>query len=297
MSLVTMSYATSFTDQLRNLLSSVISVGLKVIIFLVILLVGWWIASWIRKGTARLLRRIRLDEAVERGGLHRVVGHNGGSDLVARLVMFAIMLFVLQLAFDVFGPNPVSTLVANVIAWLPKLFVAVAIVVVVAAVGGWVKEIISRGLDGTGYGGVLGVGAQVLIIGLGVIAALDQVGVASAVTTPVLVVGLATVGGIAVVGLGGGLIRPMQHRWERVLNHAETETALATQRMRAYRSGGGAPDASTASRRDSAFGQPPYTGSTTTAAGTKPPADARDLGHEEEPAEADPRSRRDDRGR
>jgi hypothetical protein len=54
----------------------------------------------------------------------------------------------------------------------------------------------------------------VLIIGFGVIAALDQVGVAGSVTTPVLIAVLATIGGVIVVGVGGGLVQPMQDRWE-----------------------------------------------------------------------------------
>ena len=42
-------------------------------------------------------------------------------------------------------------------------------------------------------------------------------------TTPILVAILATVGGVIVVGVGGGLIKPMQHRWEGYLQTAERE--------------------------------------------------------------------------
>ena len=42
-------------------------------------------------------------------------------------------------------------------------------------------------------------------------------------TTPVLIAILATVGGVIVVGVGGGLIRPMQQRWESYLSTAERE--------------------------------------------------------------------------
>jgi hypothetical protein len=49
------------------------------------------------------------------------------------------------------------------------------------------------------------------------------VGVATTVTTPVLIAILATIGGVIVVGVGGGLIKPMQHRWEGYLAKAEEE--------------------------------------------------------------------------
>ena len=149
--------------------------------------------------------------------------------------MFAFLLFVLQLAFGIFGPNPVSDLIGDVIAWLPKLFVAVVIVVVAAAIAGWVKDLISAGLGGLSYGRAVADRGQVFVLALGVIAALNQIGVATAVTLPVLIAVLATVAGVIIVGVGGGLIRPMQHRWERMLNRAETETTLAAEKVRAHR--------------------------------------------------------------
>jgi len=48
--------------------------------------------------------------------------------------------------------------------------------------------------------------------------------VATAITGPVLITVLATVGAILAIGVGGGMIRPMQSRWERILNAAEQET-------------------------------------------------------------------------
>lgn len=62
---------------------------------------------------------------------------------------------------------------------------------------------------------------------LGVIAALSQIGIAIAVTLPVLIAVLATVGGILIVGVGGGLVGPMRHRWERILDRAEREAPRA----------------------------------------------------------------------
>jgi hypothetical protein len=77
----------------------------------------------------------------------------------------------------------------------------------------------------------------VFIIALGVIAALSQIGVAVAVTLPVLIAVLATVGGILVVGVGGGLVRPMQQRWERWLLRAEEEAPQARAHAQAYERG------------------------------------------------------------
>jgi hypothetical protein len=77
--------------------------------------------------------------------------------------------------------------------------------------------------------------ASIAIIALGVIAALGQIEVATNITQPVLIAVLATVGAILAIGLGGGLVRPMQERWERMLSGAEQEMGNA--RSEAYRRG------------------------------------------------------------
>jgi hypothetical protein len=157
---------------------------------------------------------------------------------------------VLDLAFGVFGPNAIQGVIRAVINWLPRLFVAVVIVVLALAAAGWVRDRIADTLGDTSYGRGVAATVQWLIIGLAGIAALSQIGVANAVLIPILVAALATIAGVLIVGLGGGMIKPMQHRWERVLNRAETESTLAAERMRVRR-------ARATTRRDMGE-QPPY---------------------------------------
>jgi Conserved TM helix len=230
-----MVYAADIGQQFADLIGNVVGVGIRVVIFLVIIGLGWFVANWLRKWIAKGLQRIGFDRAAERGGLQRMLGRYAASDLTARLVMYAFLLFVLQLAFGIFGPNPVSALIEDVIRWLPKLFAAVIIIVVTAAIAGWLKNLIRDGLAGVSYGGAVATGVQVFVLALGVIAAVQQIGVATSVTLPVLISVLATAAGVIIVGVGGGLIKPMQHRWERMLNRAETETTLAAEKVRAHR--------------------------------------------------------------
>src|SRR5690349_9141531 len=107
----------------------------KAIFFIAILVIGWLIAGFLRKWVDRLLERVGFDRAVERGGLRRWLanGKYDASGIVATLVYYAVLLFTLQLAFGLWGPNPVSDLIQAVIAWLPKALVAIIIVVVAAA--------------------------------------------------------------------------------------------------------------------------------------------------------------------
>ena len=217
------------TDELRDATGDAmrtIAVFLpKLVAFLLILIIGWFIAKAIGKAIDKVLERVGFDRAVERGGIKRALSQSkyDASDIVGKLVYYALLLFVLQMAFGVFGPNPISDLLTAVIAFLPKAIVAIIIIVVAAAIAAAVRELLTNTLGGLSYGRTLANIAAFFIIGLGVIAALNQVGIATTVTLPVLIAVLATISGILVVGVGGGLIKPMQARWESYLVKAEQE--------------------------------------------------------------------------
>lgn len=212
-------------DALRDMWRSVATFAPKLLAFIVILVVGLIVAKLIAKAIDKILERVGFDRAVERGGIKRALQQSNydASTIVSKIVYYALLLFVLQLAFGVFGPNPVEALLAGVIAFLPKLLVALIIVVVAAAIAAAVRDLVSNALGGLSYGRMLANIASIFILGLGIIAALNQVGIALTVTLPVLVAILGTIGGILIVGVGGGLIKPMQHRWEDYLNRAEEE--------------------------------------------------------------------------
>lgn len=208
--------------------------------FLAILFIGWLIARALRKLVNVVLERVGFDRAVERGGVNRALEQSkyDASGLIATLVYYAVLLLVLQLAFSVFGPNAVSDLLAGIVAWLPRAIVAVVIVVVAAAIANALADVIGSALSSLNYGRLVARVVQVFVIALGVIAALNQIGVATAVTTPVLIAVLATVAGVIIVGLGGGLLRPMEQRWERWLNRAEQDLpALTGEGTDAYQRG------------------------------------------------------------
>ena len=209
----------------RNGLSIIAEFVPKLVLFLVILIVGLIIAKVIGKALSALLEKVGFDRAVERGGVKKAMANSkmDASDVVAKLVYYTLMLFVLQLAFGVFGPNPISDLLTQVIAFLPNIIVAIIIVVVASAIAAAVKTLIEGTLGGLSYGKAIANVASIFILFLGIVAALNQVGVATTVTLPVLIAILAAVVGVIVVGVGGGLIKPMQHRWEGYLTKAEEE--------------------------------------------------------------------------
>ncbi|NES15463.1 MULTISPECIES: hypothetical protein [Micromonospora] len=206
----------------------------RAIAFIVILVVGWLIARAVLKIVDAALERVGFDKAVERGGVKRALERTkyDASDILAKLAYYAVLLFTLQFAFGVWGPNAISDLIRGVVAWLPRAFVAIVIVVIAAAIANAVRDLITGFLGGLSYGRVLADLTAVFILALGIIAALNQVGIATTVTTPVLIAVLATVAGILIVGVGGGLVKPMQDRWGGWLDRmAEESRAIREQRQ------------------------------------------------------------------
>ncbi|ADB31057.1 Conserved TM helix repeat-containing protein [Kribbella flavida DSM 17836] len=241
---------------LNNAWSAVATFVPKLVMFLLILLIGWIIAKVVSKLVDKVLTRVGFDRVVERGGVKKMMAKSeyDASDIIAKLVYYAVLLITLQVGFGVWGPNPVSALLTDIVAWLPRAAVAIIIVVVAGAIARGVKDLISNALGGLSYGSTLATIASVFIWALGIIAALNQIGVATTVTTPVLITVLATVGGILVVGAGGGLIKPMQQRWERWLDRADTELPAAKAHAEAYQRG-----------REDVSGQPATTAMPSTA--------------------------------
>ncbi|MCP2165235.1 mechanosensitive ion channel family protein [Goodfellowiella coeruleoviolacea] len=219
-------------DQLRRGLgdawSELISFVPRLVGFLLVLLVGWLIAKALAKGVDLLLTRTGFPKLVERAGISRVLGKApvSATGLIVKLVFYFVLLMALQLAFGMFGAsNPVSQLLNQVIAYLPRIVVAVVLVLVAAAIGAALRDVLASALGQRPHTGLIGTGVRVFVIALGVIAALDQLGIAVTVTLPVLITVLATIGGVLVVGVGGGLVRPMQRRWEDWLTRLQHEAA------------------------------------------------------------------------
>ena len=206
----------------------------KLLGFLVILLVGYFVAKIVSKLVDKALERTGFDRAVERGGIKKALAKSqyDASDVVAKLVFFAIFIPVLSMAIGTLGIEALQQPLSAFIALIPRIIVAIVLVVIGAVIAGAVKSLIQNTLGGLSYGKVLANVAAAFILGLGIIAALNQVGIATTVTMPVLITVLATIGGILVVGVGGGLIKPMQARWEGYLHTMSRETEAIRQQVR-----------------------------------------------------------------
>jgi hypothetical protein len=230
MSTPLMAQAIDWNAGLEDAWSSIASFVPKLLIFLVVLFIGWLVAKAVAKGIGLILEKVGFTRLLDKAGADDVLRNTEIQpiSLITKLVYYFVLLIALQLALSAFGQsNPVSQIVNDIVAWLPRAFVAVVIVVIAGAVANAVKDVMGAATGGLSYGRLLTNIVGGLIVALGVIAALNQIGIGLSVTLPVLIAVLGTVGGILVVGVGGGLIGPMRARWEGWLGQVENDAKNA----------------------------------------------------------------------
>lgn len=225
--------ATTLSQGAQQAWANMITFVPNFLAFLVILLLGYLLARLLGKGIDKTLHRLGFDRVLERGGIPRALEPSGYqvSDLLGKLVFYTTLLFALQLAFGVFGPNPMSALLTRTIAFLPNIFVALVLLVLAASLATAVKEIVQASLGGLSYGKVLANGAGIAILVVGVFAALNQLEIAPAIVNGLFYTLLAILAGSAIVAVGGGGIVPMRRQWEKALSRMEQEAPRLQQHL------------------------------------------------------------------
>ena len=195
----------------------------KFVAFVIILVIGYFVAKAIAKILDRVLERVGFDRWVERGGLRRMLERSKyePSDILSKIVFWAAFLFVLQLAFGVFGPNPISDLIHGVIAFLPNIFVAIVILVIAAALAKAASDLLGSMLASVSGGDWMARGAGVAILAIGFFAALDQLNIAPAIVNGLFYAVLAIIVGSAVISIGVGAIPVVRGYLERGASRLE----------------------------------------------------------------------------
>ena len=217
--------AVTFEPGLQGALSEILGFAARALLFAVILVIGYFVAKLLAKLLDKVLERVGFDRLVERGGIKRALAKSkwDASDILAKTAFYFVMLCVLQLAFGVFGPNPVSNMLTAIVAYLPHLFIAGIIVVVAGAIAAGAKQLIEAALGGLSYGRILATAASVAVWTLGIFAALSQLQIAPAIVNGLFYAVLAVFAGSLIIAVGGGGIAPMRQQWERFLGVIEKE--------------------------------------------------------------------------
>jgi hypothetical protein len=183
----------------------------RIIGFLVILVIGWFISGVLASAVAALLRAVRFNELAQRSGFSGFVNNMGvrtdASGLLANIAKWFVRLVVLVVAFDALGLPAVSAVLQQFLLWIPNLVVAVVVLVIAGlaanALGNLVRG--STAQAGLGNPDLLATIARVAVWGFGIVVAVNQIGVAQTLVNTLFmgfIGALALAAGLA-FGLGG----------------------------------------------------------------------------------------------
>jgi mechanosensitive ion channel-like protein len=177
---------------------------------ILILVLGWIISGIVAGLVGRALRAVRVDAMADRAGVHgwlrRAQMRANVSNILAGVVKWYLRLIFILMAADAVKLTAVSTIVNQVLAFIPNLLVAAAILAVFAWLAGFVRKLVTGALQPTmPNANTIGVLAYVATFGFGLIAAATQIGVATVLIDMLfagIVAGIALAFGLA-FGLGG----------------------------------------------------------------------------------------------
>jgi len=219
--------AVDFGQGVTDAAGNVVNFALRAVVLLAVVVIGYFVAKALAKACDKVLERVGFDKAVERGGVRKALANSqyDASDVLSKIVFYGIMLLVLQLGFSVMGPNAVSDMLSSVISYLPNIFAALVIVVVMSAIAAGAREILDASIGEAAFGKVIANAAGTAIVVVGIFAALNQLAIAPEIVNGLFYAALATFVGIAVVAIGGSGIRPLQAYWESTLKKAEQATS------------------------------------------------------------------------
>jgi len=183
--------AQTFGDGLRDgfveVGSTIVNFVPKIVGALLILVVGWFIARFVRNVLRSLAERVGFDRLLDRAGVGETIRNAGytASGVITSIIYYMMMAVVLLLAAESLGVDELTNLLRDLIAYMPRLFIAVIIVVVAAAVGSFVADLI-RPLTASQNLTWLPTAVRTLILAFGIVAAFETLALAPVLVQTVL---------------------------------------------------------------------------------------------------------------
>ena len=201
----------AFRASLAGALNTFLSAIPRIIGFVVVLIVGWIIASLLARGVEALLHAVRFNDLARRSGFADFVQKMGVNDdasgVIASVVKWFVRLITLVVAFDTLGLPAVSGVLQQLLLWLPNLIVALVVLVLGGLAANALSQLVRGATAGAGFSNpeVLATVTKATVWGFAVVVALTQLGIATTLINT-LVIGL--VGALSLAtglafGLGG----------------------------------------------------------------------------------------------
>jgi hypothetical protein len=195
----------------------------RLLLAIFILLIGWLAAKLVRFAIVRALRAVNFNVVTEKAGIDHFL-QQGGSDIdtvrvLGGLFYWLVILAALMVAFNSLDLAYVTDLIGRIVLFVPKVMVAVVVLVFGAYFARFVAAAIATYLRNVGVGeaGLIGRITLYAIMVFVIMIALDQVGLGDIIRQTFLIIVAAIALGLALAfGLGGQKrAAELFERWSR----------------------------------------------------------------------------------
>jgi hypothetical protein len=238
----------AITTSIAQALSLFLAAIPRIVGFLIIVAIGWFVATLIAKGVAALLRTIRFNDMAERSGFAGFVANTGvetdSSGFIADIAKWFVRLITLVVAFDALGLPAVSDVLRQLLLWLPNLAVAIAVLIIGGLAANWLAGLVRGATAKADLGNpdLLAGIARVAVWAFAIVIAVNQIGIARELVNTLF---MATVGAVALAlglafGIGGRdtaaeVVRNWYERSRRLAPKAEEAAEQVRRDVRAER--------------------------------------------------------------
>ena len=181
----------------------------KVLGFVIILVIGWFVASLLAKAVASILRNIRFNDVARRSGLGDLVDKMGvktdSAGMMASIAKWFVRLITLIVAFDALGLPAVSQVLHEFLRWMPNLVVALVVLVIAGLAANALYNLVRGATAKAGFSSpeLVASIAYGAVWVFGVVVAVNQVGIAETLVNTLF---MGFIGAVAIaLGLSFGL--------------------------------------------------------------------------------------------
>jgi hypothetical protein len=182
----------------------------RLLLALVVFVVGWLVARLVRFAVVKALHAINFNVVTEKAGIDRVLAHGGtGIDTIrvlGALFYWLVILAALMVAFNSLDLAYVTDLIGRIVLFVPRVMIAVVILVFGAYFARFVGAALATYLRNTGAreAGLIGRLALYAIMVFVVMIALDQLELGDIIRQTFLVLLAAVALALALAfGIGG----------------------------------------------------------------------------------------------
>lgn len=226
----------TFLDRLRETFGQLADVIPAMLGALIILFAGYLLAKLIEQGTERLLHRIRLNQALERGGVmdavERGASHFNPTKVIGKTLFWIMMFAVIMVAATALGLESLTGVFTELVGYLPSLMSAIVIMIVGIVLGRFTGGLIMASAGAVQGAPTLARVGRLGVVMLSVFMALQELGIGTELVSTAFAIlfgavafGLALAFGLGNRDLAGRITREWYERFRAEREAIERDVA------------------------------------------------------------------------